>query len=609
MGLLGDYLTRKSRQEAEEKSNQLEAYKYVLTAKDDEVKPEAKQYALDQMMKTAGMKGPGKDLFTGLLGGLIKRKKDGAAKQEAPPSFEGPGVPGGQTGFSRVQATGADGLPETRVKPEMSAGEAPSTGMFYSTGEQQEMLRQRQEQADQHALDVKRQGIELTDKLTDAHSEAIYQQSIQTIDRMKDILPPERIHDMISAAIDARFKMKTQRTPATPAAEMKPVTIQHPDGTEVSAYPTGVQGQYRTGDGKTVTTTGEDKIFSERAPAQPKDELTGEPKSYEWAVKKKDDPKATPEEKKTADAIIKKWGQESTNRGIRIDVGQAAAAANAPVGNVAAPASPKQAPIERLNENQKSLVTFTENYLSGILGAGLGMGIAARERASKGMSLIAQLTGLPQTEIDARSEVRKADKKAFERLNLITQGNASLENALALHGDVLVNLRPSLPQGDVAKINEWLMSGARSFNVKGISDKAIRYGLALAAVRNEYARVISGGGMSIAQVPVEALSSAGALMREGFNTGNTAAMVAQMKNETRLKTQGYSKQLRELRQKVALPLIPELYGQKYEDIVGSNDRGGQQGGATHFVQGSDHWDIPADKVEAFKKAHPNAKAQ
>jgi hypothetical protein len=136
-----------------------------------------------------------------------------------------------------------------------------------------------------------------------------------------------------------------------------------------------------------------------------------------------------------------------------------------------------------------------------------------------------------------------------------------------------------LPQSDVAKINEWLMSGSRSFNVTGVSDKAIRYGLAMAAVRNEYARVISGGGMSIAQVPVEALNSAGALMREGFNTGNTAAMVGQMKTETKLKTKGYSEQLRSLRSKIAQPLIPELYGQKYEDIVGSNDSGGgQQGG-------------------------------
>ena len=604
MGLLTQYLARRSEQERDEKLTQLDAYRAVLNSPD--TKPEAKQYAIDQMMKTSGMKGPGKELFTGLLGGLIKRKKDGAAKQEAPPSFEGPGVPGGQTGFSRVQATGKDGLPETRVNPEMSAGEAPSTGMFYSTGEQQEMLRQRQEQVYQQKLQFERQKLEQEQAIIRAGKQAQLQQTLKMMENFPG--PPEKANEIIMQAYRVANELPANE-PATPSAEMKPVTIQHPDGTEVSAYPTGVQGQYRTGDGKTVTTTGEDKIFSERAPAQPKDELTGEPKSYEWAVKKKDDPKATPEEKKTADAIIKKWNQEDKGRDVRITVSQAAAAANASVGPVASPTSSAQKPIERLNESQKSLVTFTENYLSGILGAGLGMGIAARERASKGMSLIAQLTGLPQTEIDARSEVRKADKKAFDRLNLITQGNASLENALALHGDVLVNLRPSLPQGDVAKINEWLMSGARSFNVKGISDKAIRYGLALAAVRNEYARVISGGGMSIAQVPVEALNSAGALMREGFNTGNTAAMVDQMKTETKLKTKGYSEQLRSLRSKIAQPLIPELYGQKYEDIVGSNDRGGQQGGATHFVQGSDHWDIPADKVEAFKKAHPNAKAQ
>jgi hypothetical protein len=33
---------------------------------------------------------------------------------------------------------------------------------------------------------------------------------------------------------------------------------------------------------------------------------------------------------------------------------------------------------------------------------------------------------------------------------------------------------------------------------------------------------------------------------------------------------------------------------------------GGQGGTTHFVEGADHWDIPADKVEAFKKKHPKA---
>ena len=115
------------------------------------------------------------------------------------------------------------------------------------------------------------------------------------------------------------------------------------------------------------------------------------------------------------------------------------------------------------------------------------------------------------------------------------------------------------------------MSGAREFNVDGVSEDAVSYGLALAAVRNEYARVISGGGMSIAQVPVEALHSAGDLMREGFTTGNTKAMVDRMKNETTLKTKGYSQELRSLRKRIKQEIVPELYGQQYEDVVGNEE--------------------------------------
>jgi hypothetical protein len=33
------------------------------------------------------------------------------------------------------------------------------------------------------------------------------------------------------------------------------------------------------------------------------------------------------------------------------------------------------------------------------------------------------------------------------------------------------------------------------------------------------------------------------------------------------------------------------------------------GGTTHFVEGGNSWDIPADKVAAFKQAHPNAQTK
>ena len=268
MGLLGDYLTRNSRREAEEKSNQLEAYKYVLTAKDDEVKPEAKQYALDQMMKTAGMKGPGKDLFTGLLGGLIKRKKDGAAKQEAPPSFEGPGVPGGQTGFSRVQATGADGLPETRVKPEMSAGEAPSTGMFYSTGEQQEMLRQRQEQANQQKLQFERQELEQKQAIIRAAKQAQLQQTLKMMENFPG--PPEKANEIIMQAYRVANDLPAAE-PATPAAEMKPYTVTMKDGSIVPAHE-AADGSLTSFDGKTIDGSQIKSVApSTKDPAPPKE--------------------------------------------------------------------------------------------------------------------------------------------------------------------------------------------------------------------------------------------------------------------------------------------------------------------------------------------------
>ena len=38
-------------------------------------------------------------------------------------------------------------------------------------------------------------------------------------------------------------------------------------------------------------------------------------------------------------------------------------------------------------------------------------------------------------------------------------------------------------------------------------------------------------------------------------------------------------------------------------------QGGAPPGTIHYVEGADHWDIPADRKAAFEKSHPNAKAQ
>jgi len=279
MGLLTQYLALRSEQERDEKLTQLDAYKAVLNSPD--TKPEAKQYAIDQMMKTSGMKGPGKELFTGLLGKLINRK-NASAQKETPPSFEGPGVPGGQTGFSRVQATGADGLPETRVKPEMSAGESPSTGMFYSTGEKQEMLRQRKEQADAETLELDRQKFEETQRQKKVVYEAtisFYQGQLKQVPDLPLTFEQqnERIMGIARSMEEAGrvyrgLPASEPKQPATPAAEMKPHQVTMQDDSIVSAHESA-DGSLVAFNGKPIDTS---KIKGVDLPSKPEHNETEE---------------------------------------------------------------------------------------------------------------------------------------------------------------------------------------------------------------------------------------------------------------------------------------------------------------------------------------------
>ena len=268
--------------------------------------PEKKSEYAKEALKKIGLKGQSHEMFHGLLTKL--GHADSKGKQESDkPMFETPEqTEEGALGFQKREA-------DQKESEELDL----------------------QKKKDAEALELDRQKFEETQrqkKVVYDSTIAFYQGQLKQVPDLPLTFEQQNERIMgISRSMEEAGRVyrglpaSEPKRPATPAAEMKPVTIQHPDGTEVSAYPTGVQGQYRTGDGKTVTTTGEDKIFSERAPAQPKDELTGEPKSYEWAVKKKDDPKATPEEKKTADAIIKKWNQEDEGREVRITVAQGAA--------------------------------------------------------------------------------------------------------------------------------------------------------------------------------------------------------------------------------------------------------------------------------------------
>jgi hypothetical protein len=172
--------------------------------------------------------------------------------------------------------------------------------------------------------------------------------------------------------------------------------------------------------------------------------------------------------------------------------------------------------------------------------------------------------------LNSRVTARKAEASALPKLTLLNDSVEGLESAINKHGKILTDLRPKLPSTDVTKLNEWLISGATKFDVGNISEDAVRYGLALQAVKSEYARVISSGAASAGQTNVNAAQEAGELMSKGFTTGQTRAMVDQIKTETQQRTAGYRSELKEIQNRLAVGIIPELYGGTYR---GPHDSG------------------------------------
>jgi hypothetical protein len=206
------------------------------------------------------------------------------------------------------------------------------------------------------------------------------------------------------------------------------------------------------------------------------------------------------------------------------------------------------------------------NYFIGVqTGAQKGTGKAAVQSID-GQKVLARV-GVTPEDLTARQEQRTAARKTIDKLAPIAEAVSALDNSLERHSKLLMNLRPQLPSTDISKLNEWLQSGAREFNVKGLSAPAIQYGIALQAVRNEYARIIEGSGASIAGTSVQSLKDAGDKMRGGFTTGNTQAMLQMIDAEAKNKYGGYGDKLRELQQRMSQPLVPELKGGKYEPVV------------------------------------------
>lgn len=276
------------------------------------------------------------------------------------------------------------------------------------------------------------------------------------------------------------------------------------------------------------------------------------------------------------------------------------------------PEGSKQAPWDRFSSSQQALVTRGINAM--VSDTSMGMAGSLRYQVIEARRLIQEATGITPEQLDARVETRKAARKSFDRMKLLASSVESLYTTLDRQAKILMSIRPQLPNSDITKINEWLQSGAREFNVGGVSEAAVRYGQALAAVRNDYARVIAGGSASIAQTSVEAIKAASDVIRPGFTAGNTNAMVDQMLTEGRQAIAGRQEQLNSLQTQLSQPLIPELYGQTYQEAIvppiTPPSLGGQApAGSVPFSDGGKRYNIPATEVPAFLKDHPKAVRQ
>jgi hypothetical protein len=365
--------------------------------------------------------------------------------------------------------------------------------------------------------------------------------------------------DLINA-VDAQIAK--EQPPQSGSTEKVEFTA--PNGESISLYRSpGTRKLYDTLTGAEVS--GLDllsKGYKPKEPAAPSGEKGTLEQSRE-AHEIADNPsKHSPAEVEAAQAFIKneKLGMQSRAERNVVELmgipGQ---------GGPVAPAVAGQRPIDRLNPKQKQSVQTAINVMAGVVTAGIG-GNILRFQANDGINTISEITGLPVEELNARGERRKADRQAYDLVNTQLAGYQAFSNDLDRYGRVLTGLRDRLPDSEVKVLNKWLFSGATNFDVKGLSDTATQYGLALAAVRNGYARIIGGATLSRAGTSPEALRDASLLISNGLTKKNAQATIDQIRTEAQQTVGGRRDEARDLLKNISQPLVPELYGNQYQEI-------------------------------------------
>ena len=230
---------------------------------------------------------------------------------------------------------------------------------------------------------------------------------------------------------------------------------------------------------------------------------------------------------------------------------------------------------------------FVSMYIDSVFGNRPPGGGAANIGVIKGRDALRKRLGLDPVTFSAVMAGDKAEVKAMfdtvERKVAIERVN----NVLALVGDrTIQNAQRVVNTG-----SPWLTRPWRKIERGATGDPALEaFLIDMNEMTRQYTTLTAGGALSKAMLPEGAAEKVEAILDPNATLQEAIAQVQEVKQFGRMEQQGFATTQQHIVQKIL------------------SDVGGR-GGTTHFTEGSDAWDIPADKVDAFKRKHPNARAQ
>lgn len=601
MGLITSLVEHEFASKRQEKQLQIEALQHVMLSN---MNPENKSKYAEEALKKVGLKGQSRDFLHGMLDKLGKSHAKGAEKSKdggMPPASGGAG--GGIGGFSPVSG----GKPT-----EAAPGKPASKSMFPTAAEEAEELRQKVEAEDQRKIQFQRSMFEEkrreNDIMYDRSKASLEGQEQFLGDQLKGVeqlpIPPEKQQERVMEIGRQLGSIREQREElerlhhgldAAPPKQAAAATedIKNIKGSALKGQKDAFGNEVDTGG---VYTKGKDgKLYPEAPPpkadAPPKPDVSQEVRDQEAYYKSTG--MGDEEAKKMAlrdrhkELTTKEKGAE-----IRVINGAAAIENNKPLpeGHYT-PGGPSVAnPKGDMTIDVGAWDYITTGHLpfTGFSGGGKGKANAREKMLARAGELLSDL-GLSPADLPAVRGSVKADMGALSKVTSMGALIGQFETTLEKNMKVAADLSDKFKRGDVRAYNRVISA----FKTGKGDPEALNLAAQLHGVAREWGKIMQGS-VSASGVQVSEANAADEFFGKGMSNG----------------------QLQSFFQNVIMPDIKnrsEAIQDQKDHLVGNlrkvvqDVKGG--GSAAHFSEGSDHWDIPADKVEAFKKAHPNAKAQ